>query len=320
MSGQNPNSGFGGNKGDPGSLTDPLSFASRLFQQIGNKDYATDDESRSESEGSESEQQSSYDDDEVDEARGSSLGGSTYQGTSSSLLHKIGQSLEDRSSTGQFLGSKVQTNHSAPGGNDDHIAKRMKLEAVVQHINAGMPTSAASSATAVNTKAQPTPPQSIVLTPETLSLFNLAAPGGSSPKVALPQSTVQTYALGPIHTPTPMSAMHMPISLHAQSTAVAPSSTKNANGGKVIDLTEEDPLTISDDEVVIDESKTTAIANRNMCFGMIQSLVVTLYPRHLEYIEGKADRVIIKRATTANKASLAVEHESGLVSSGYDAS
>ncbi|KAK3837452.1 MAG: SNF2 family N-terminal domain-containing protein [Linnemannia gamsii] len=45
---------------------------------------------------------------------------------------------------------------------------------------------------------------------------------------------------------------------------------------------------------------------------MIQSLVVTLYPRHLEYIEGKADRVIIKRATTANKASLAVEHESGL--------
>ncbi len=68
-----------------------------------------------------------------------------------------------------------------------------------------------------------------------------------------------------------------------------------------------------DDDVVIDESKTTAIANRNLCFGMIQSLVVTLYPRHLEYIEGKSDRVIIKRATTANKASLAVEHEGGLV-------
>ncbi|KAF9911873.1 hypothetical protein EC991_001777 [Linnemannia zychae] len=93
-----------------------------------------------------------------------------------------------------------------------------------------------------------------------------------------------------------------------------PSPTVKGNFGSVIDLTEEEATTISDDddEVVIDESKTTAIANRNLCFGMIQSLVVTLYPRHLEFIEGKADRVIIKRATTANKASLAVEHESGL--------
>ncbi|KAK3808677.1 MAG: SNF2 family N-terminal domain-containing protein [Benniella sp.] len=51
---------------------------------------------------------------------------------------------------------------------------------------------------------------------------------------------------------------------------------------------------------------------RHLCFGMIQSLVVTLYPRQLEYEEGKSDPVIIKRTTTASKASLAVEHESGL--------
>ncbi|KAF9081943.1 hypothetical protein BGX23_000282 [Mortierella sp. AD031] len=53
-------------------------------------------------------------------------------------------------------------------------------------------------------------------------------------------------------------------------------------------------------------------ATRPLCFGMIQSLVVTLYPRHLEYEEGKSDPVFIRRATTANKASLAVEHEAGL--------
>ncbi|KAF9111537.1 hypothetical protein BGX27_004795 [Mortierella sp. AM989] len=91
-----------------------------------------------------------------------------------------------------------------------------------------------------------------------------------------------------------------------------PSPSPKGSAGGFIDLTEEEPTTISDDDVMIDESKTTAVANRNMCFGMIQSLVVTLYPRHLEYVEGKADRVIIKRATTANKASLAVEHEAGL--------
>ncbi|KAK3842390.1 MAG: hypothetical protein J3R72DRAFT_130874 [Linnemannia gamsii] len=53
-------------------------------------------------------------------------------------------------------------------------------------------------------------------------------------------------------------------------------------------------------------------ATRPLCFGMIQSLVVTLYPRHLEFEEGKSDPVLIRRATTANKASLAVEHEAGL--------
>ncbi|KAF9186801.1 hypothetical protein BGZ50_002271 [Haplosporangium sp. Z 11] len=52
--------------------------------------------------------------------------------------------------------------------------------------------------------------------------------------------------------------------------------------------------------------------HRHLCFGMIQSLVVTLYPRQLEYVEGKSDPVNIRRATTASKASLAVEHESGL--------
>lgn len=45
---------------------------------------------------------------------------------------------------------------------------------------------------------------------------------------------------------------------------------------------------------------------------MVQSLVVTLYPRQLDYEEGKSDPVNIKRTTTANKASLAVEHEAGL--------
>ncbi|KAG0368749.1 hypothetical protein BGZ54_001231 [Gamsiella multidivaricata] len=51
---------------------------------------------------------------------------------------------------------------------------------------------------------------------------------------------------------------------------------------------------------------------RHLCFGMIQSLIVTLYPRQLEYEEGKSDPVTIKRTTTASKASLAVEHELGL--------
>ncbi|KAK3814705.1 MAG: hypothetical protein JOS17DRAFT_443645 [Linnemannia elongata] len=67
------------------------------------------------------------------------------------------------------------------------------------------------------------------------------------------------------------------------------------------------------------KSTPTATVNpeaaRPLCFGMIQSLVVTLYPRHLEFEEGKSDPVLIRRATTANKASLAVEHEAGLVSS-----
>ncbi|KAI1318098.1 hypothetical protein EDD11_007150 [Mortierella claussenii] len=52
--------------------------------------------------------------------------------------------------------------------------------------------------------------------------------------------------------------------------------------------------------------------SRHLCFGMVQSLVVTLYPRQLEYVEGRCDPVTIKRTTTANKASLAVEHEAGL--------
>ncbi|KAF9355451.1 hypothetical protein BGX26_006496 [Mortierella sp. AD094] len=51
---------------------------------------------------------------------------------------------------------------------------------------------------------------------------------------------------------------------------------------------------------------------RHLCFGMVQSLIVTLYPRQLEYEDGKSDPVIIRRATTGNKASLAVEHEAGL--------
>ncbi|KAF9387285.1 hypothetical protein BGX21_000615 [Mortierella sp. AD011] len=55
-------------------------------------------------------------------------------------------------------------------------------------------------------------------------------------------------------------------------------------------------------------------AARHLCFGMVQSLVVTLYPRQLEYEDGKSDPVTIRRATTGNKASLAVEHEAGLVS------
>ncbi|KAF9429063.1 hypothetical protein BGZ76_001870 [Entomortierella beljakovae] len=53
-------------------------------------------------------------------------------------------------------------------------------------------------------------------------------------------------------------------------------------------------------------------AARQLCFGMIQSLVVTLYPRQLEYEDGKSDPVTIRRTTTGDKASLAVEHEAGL--------
>jgi len=333
MAGQPPNNGFGGKKGDSGSLTDPLSFASRLFEQIGNNNYSIDDESRSESERSGSEFQSDFDDDDDHDDNELKNGGSKYQASTSNQLHKIGRSLEDRSSTEQQStgGPRPQGQvnpHS--GDNNDHIAKRMRLEAVAQLISAGMQGGSPTAHTVAQPGAQT--PLPFTLTPETLSLFNLG-PSGSSPKAAHPQQPQQlpsvpqqhmsqTYArpVSNHQTATPAATMSKPMYSQPQTrpppTILTPPTPKNVVGGKVIDLTEEEPLNISDDEVVIDETRTTAVANRNMCFGMIQSLVVTLYPRHLEYIEGKADIVIIKRATTANKASLAVEHESGLVSRG----
>ncbi|KAG0043345.1 hypothetical protein BGZ83_011525 [Gryganskiella cystojenkinii] len=175
------------------------------------------------------------------------------------------------------------------------------------------------------------------MTPEALSQFNLtlaskAANNTSNQKSPSPfQPTLPPTFSRPVavqQTPQQAASIQHPaiLSLPQQPTVALPpvgmtlsrnSAVHDGRGGgqsgKVIDLTEEEHVAISDDDdVVIDESKTTAIPNRNMCFGMIQSLVVTLYPRHLEYIEGKADKVVIKRATTANKASLAVEHESGL--------
>ncbi|KAF8978355.1 hypothetical protein BGZ46_006567 [Entomortierella lignicola] len=128
-----------------------------------------------------------------------------------------------------------------------------------------------------------------------------------------PEALIQKQQVTPVATGSNQQrgVSERPVSI-TSSISSTPSPTQKGNVSGFIDLTEEDPATISDDDVVIDESKTTAVANRNMCFGMIKSLVVTLYPRHLEYVEGMADRVIIKRTTTANKASLAVEHEAGL--------
>ncbi|KAG0230048.1 hypothetical protein BGW41_002636 [Actinomortierella wolfii] len=115
-----------------------------------------------------------------------------------------------------------------------------------------------------------------------------------------------------------------PISIQS-SAATTPKDDRQTSNG-VIDLTGENkrattsspnagamtnPTTSSDGEVEIDESRSTTIPNRHMCFGMIQTLVVTLYPRQMEYLEGVVDQVIVKRTTIAKKASLSVQWANG---------
>ncbi|KAG0262624.1 hypothetical protein DFQ27_002245 [Actinomortierella ambigua] len=116
-----------------------------------------------------------------------------------------------------------------------------------------------------------------------------------------------------------------PVSLQS-SAATTPKDDRQTSNG-VIDLTEDiarvtspsspasgtmtNPTAISDAEVEIDEQRSTTVPNRHMCFGMIQTLVVTLYPRQMEYLEGVVDKVIVKRTTIAKKASLSVQWENG---------
>ncbi|KAG0215415.1 hypothetical protein BGX28_010120 [Mortierella sp. GBA30] len=312
------------NERDSPQLTDALSFASRFFQQIGNHDLSADDESRSESEDSDSSDQSEEDN------------------------HTLG--------TGKKKLSEDQESQDRNG----HQSKRTKLEAVANLINAGMIPGTISGHEGTHLKSEDTP----LLAPSELGQFNLKASQernmsntfqhqkqqqnvlSSLPLIAAQRASA-LHSLQPMNAfktqpqqwsqqPTsniqyikqqhpqanPLQQMQRiqpqgsPAQPHSVASSISstpsPSPTPKINLERVIDLTEEEPTAISDDEVEIDESRTTAVANRNMCFGMIQSLVVTLYPRHLEYVEGKADRVIIKRATTANKASLAVEHEQGL--------
>lgn len=300
MSGPPTNNGTGSSQ-----LTDPLSFASKLFQQIGNADFSLDEDSRSESDADES----SEDDD-----------------TNQAQPAKTARPLDPI--------------HSDQDQSDGHLSKKAKLEAMTNLINSGIPGAATKSQaqTQAQTHGHVTPMS--VDTPSQIqfSQFNLQSAAGTPVAPGTPTLRPQEFNLtlpqvkkkqreAPIATPTSQqpgkpqprqpsvqSVSSSPSSTASASSSTLPSTPISAKLAKVIDLTMAEEMTeISDDEVVIDESRTTTVANRNMCFGMIQSLVVTLYPRHLEYEEGKADRVIIKRATTAGKASLAVEHESGLV-------
>lgn len=300
MSGPPTNNGAGSSQ-----LTDPLSFASKLFQQIGNADFSLDEDSRSES-------------DDADESQS-----------------------EDDTLTPAKTTRPLET-HTDQGQNEGRLSKKAKLEAMTNLINAGMPGAATKSQAQTQAQTHYVTPMTVD-TPSQIqfSQFNLQSVAGTpAPGTPTPISIPQEFNLtmpqlkkkpkeAPIATPTPQPTPQNPLPRQpsAQSVSSSPSSTASASAStlpsiptvstkpaKVIDLTmTEETTEISDDEVVIDESRTTTIANRNMCFGMIQSLVVTLYPRHLEYEEGKADKVIIKRATTAGKASLAVEHENGLV-------
>lgn len=300
MSGPPTNNGAGSSQ-----LTDPLSFASKLFQQIGNADFSLDEDSRSESDADDS----SEDDD-----------------CSQTQSTKTTRPLEPI--------------HSDQDQSDGHLSKKAKLEAMTNLINSGIPGAATKSQTQTQAQTHGHVTPLSVDTPSQIqfSQFNLQsaagtpmAPGTPTPRpqefnLTLPPQVQKKLREVPIATPPQQSSKPQPRQPSVQSVSSSPSSTASASSStlpstpisakpaKVIDLTmAEETTEISDDEVVIDESRTTTVANRNMCFGMIQSLVVTLYPRHLEYEEGKADRVIIKRATTAGKASLAVEHESGLV-------
>ncbi|KAG0077541.1 hypothetical protein BGZ90_006972 [Linnemannia elongata] len=356
-------------------VTDPLSFASRFFQQIGDTDLSPDDDDDSRSDDDDDDSDESDQDDDSsqtshEQIRRSSNGrqGPTLPTFSPRFPQGLGQKELSTAQQDQHNRTTPTTKH--PKDHDEtqqqqqegHDVKRTKLEAVANLINSGI--SGRRDLPAITNTTDPAKESKPFLNQSDLAQFNFSKVGDDT-NAAHIQSTLQYLQQQQQHKqqqqlqqqstsssrPTPQQLIqlhqqqqqqlrlqntppHRPpqqpttpviktengpkrpysVSSSIASSTPSPTMSKGNAGGGVIDLTEEEATMISDDDddVVIDESKTTAIANRNLCFGMIQSLVVTLYPRHLEYIEGKSDRVIIKRATTANKASLAVEHEGGL--------
>ncbi|KAF9546609.1 hypothetical protein EC957_009532 [Mortierella hygrophila] len=383
--GQQHQGGLHPTNGSP-QVTDPLSFASRFFQQIGDTDLSPDDDDSRSDDDDDDDDESDQDDDSSQtsdrQPRRTSNGrqGPTLPTFSPRLPQGLGQKELSTAQQNQHNRATVAVTTNATNATttakhskdhdetqqqqqEGHDAKRTKLEAVANLINSGilgrkdLPATASTTAPAKESKP--------FLNQSDLTQFNFSKPGDDTNAVHI-QSTLQYLQQQQRHkqqlqhqlqsttssrlTPQQLIQLHQqqqqqqqsrlqntppqhqphqpntpvikteidpkrPYSVGSSiaSSTPSPTASKGNVGGAVIDLTEEEATMISDDDdVVIDESKTTAIANRNLCFGMIQSLVVTLYPRHLEYIEGKSDRVIIKRATTANKASLAVEHEGGL--------
>lgn len=357
-------------------VTDPLSFASRFFQQIGDTDLSPDDDDDSRSDDDDDDSDESDQDDDSsqtshEQIRRSSNGrqGPTLPTFSPRFPQGLGQKELSTAQQDQHNRTTPTTKH--PKDHDEtqqqqqegHDVKRTKLEAVANLINSGI--SGRRDLPAITNTTDPAKESKPFLNQSDLAQFNFSKVGDDT-NAAHIQSTLQYLQQQQQHKqqqllqqqsttssrPTPQQLIQLhqqqqqqlrlqntppprppqqsttpviktengpkrpySVSSSIASSTPSPTTSKGNAGGGVIDLTEEEATMISDDDddVVIDESKTTAIANRNLCFGMIQSLVVTLYPRHLEYIEGKSDRVIIKRATTANKASLAVEHEGGLV-------
>lgn len=370
-------------------VTDPLSFASRFFQQIGDTDLSPDDDDDSRSDESENSDESDQDDDDNQSrtshqpSRSNGRQGPTLPTFSPRIPQGLGQkelsiAAQDQHRDGFVAANSTKHPKDLDGAQrqqEGPEAKRTKLEAVVNLINSGISGRGDHQPTAATMTTSAAKENKTFLNQSDLAQFNFSNKAADDTNAAHIQSTLQYLQQQQQHKqqqqrqqhqqqqqqsttssrPTPQQLIqlhqqqqqHLQQQLRFQSTSPqhspqqlttpvvktengpkrpysvgssiasstpSPTTIKGNGGGGVIDLTEEEATTISDDdEVVIDESKTTAIANRNLCFGMIQSLVVTLYPRHLDYIEGKSDRVIIKRATTANKASLAVEHEGGLV-------
>ncbi|KAG0292791.1 hypothetical protein BGZ96_003680 [Linnemannia gamsii] len=367
-------------------VTDPLSFASRFFQQIGDTDLSPDDDDDSRSDESENLDESDQDDDDNQNQtshqppRSNGRQGPTLPTFSPRNPQGFGQKELSIAAQDQHTDGAVATNTTKHPKDLDEAqrhqegpeAKRTKLEAVANLINSGISGRGDHQPTAATTTTASAKENKPFLNQSDLAQFNFSNKAADDTNAAHIQSTLQYLQQQQHHKqqqqrqqqqqlttssrPTPQQLIHLhqqqqqqqqqqlqsrlqntspqhspqqpttpvvktengpkrPYSVGSSiaSSTPSPTTTKGISGGGVIDLTEDEAAAISDDdEVVIDESKTTAIANRNLCFGMIQSLVVTLYPRHLDYIEGKSDRVIIKRATTANKASLAVQHEGGL--------
>ncbi|KAF9438423.1 hypothetical protein BGZ76_007947 [Entomortierella beljakovae] len=286
-----------------------MGFASRFFQQIGNTPIDDDDD---ESEASDSGQ--SIDDNDTNHS---------YNNV------PVPVPVPSHNTVHQSGSGKNKLSDSEQGINQEsHQSKRTKLEAMAHAISSGFPSYSNNIHQGyTQNHIAPNPilaspaiisPQQLVpvkqerqLQPMLHNSVNVTPiinksllPSNNSTH---PESSEEPQLHGSQERP------HSVASSISSSVSFSPTPPpiQKVKTDPSIDLTEEATV-ISDDEVIIDESKTTAVANRNMCFGTIQSLVVTLYPRFLEYVEGKADKVTIKRSSTNNKASLAVEHESGL--------
>ncbi|KAG0246355.1 hypothetical protein BGX31_002966 [Mortierella sp. GBA43] len=324
------------NTGSP-QLTDALGFASRFFQQIGNTSLNDDDDDDDYDDDDDGSQDESEDKDDslspsskptttaahtpVDMAKNKlpdMFDASDQEGHRSkrsrleAVVNLINSGVPDFSSRSVTPSTDAVDQHSAP-------EKRTITPSELVHFNLNPAATSAgvSSWRPPNTQQQQTFPAKHTMTAIESNGIQRSSWTQKQPyQRQISQPSTQPKSQGNEKNGTqdrPLSVLssNSPVT-SVSSVSSTPSPTPQVKVEKVIDLTTEEPTAISDDEVVIDESRTTAVANRNMCFGMIRSLVVTLYPRHLEYIEGKADRVAIKRSTTANKASLAVEHEAGL--------